>query len=365
MGLVSLQSMSEGNLEGSNLLVVESQGQLITIIQQVWPRLFQKFTELIVSASVGIASIEDEKMRESIFTAKIVETVKTQEEKQEFLKTLTPYLGGAIKPFAEMLVGSLYKFYFERYRNQRQVISEFDDVVVLLKRLGLLFPFLSLAVCPACNNFESVFSRFARFSPECPKCGTSWPVLMVNEFPESFASLKKANRDLPVFISAYLRSKSPLPVAVFPNAEFDLESGKAEVDVFIPHTATGIECKCYTNNIAVSESTINSEAGKIKQQIERYLALGLVRVAIITNYNDADAEKLRMRLTGELKQIRGLNEWKVLSSDLKAFAKFLDDESSKIGDAVKTSMQKEFEQRIAKQITESEKKGESMPEAGA
>lgn len=357
IGLVSLQGSAQGNLEGSDLLVAESQAQLLTIIQQVLPQLIQKFMEPIVAASIGIASIQDENQRESVFTARVVQTVKTQQENQEFLKTLTPYIGGAIKPLAEMLVGSLYKFYFERQRSQRQIIPEFDEVASSLKRLGLLSPFLTLAVCPACNNFESVFSRFARFIPRCPKCGSNWPVLTVNEFPDSFTALKKTNHDLPVFISAYLKSKSPLPIDVFPNAEVDLESGKAEIDVLIPHTATGIECKCYTNNIAVAETTINSEAGKLKHQIEKYAAIGLARVVVITNYNDADTGKLRARLKEELKQVEGLSEWKLLSGDLAAFAKFLDEESSKIGDSLTANMQKEFEGRMAKQVAEAEKSG--------
>jgi hypothetical protein len=358
IGLVLLQGSAHGNPQGGDLLVAESQGQLITILQHALPQFLQKFTEPIVSASLGIASIQDEKLRESIFTAKIVETVKTQQESQEFLKMLTRHIGGAIKPLAEMLVGSLYKFYLDRQRNQRQVISEFDDVVNLLTRLGLLSPFLTLAICPACNNYESVFSRFTRFSPGCPKCGSRWPVLTVSEFPESFSNLKKMNHDLPVFISAYLKSKSPLPVNVLPNAEVELESGKAEIDVLILDTATGIECKCYTNNVAVSESTIHSEAGKIKQQIDRYVALGLTRVVVITNYNDADTEKLRTRLKEELKQVKGLSEWKLLGSDLAAFARLLDEESKRISDAQTARMQTEFEQRIAKQMAQADEKKE-------
>ena len=111
---------------------------------------------------------------------------------------------------------------------------------------------------------------------------------------------------MPVFISAYLKSKSVLPIRVFPNVEVDLEPGKAEIDVLIEETSTGMECKCYTNNIAVAETTISSEAGKIRQQTENYVASGLTRVIIITNYCDANTMKLRTRLTEELKQIRGL-----------------------------------------------------------
>ena len=360
VGLVSLQGAVQGNLEGSDLLIAESGSQLISIIQQALPKFIQKLTEPIVSAAVGIASVEDESQRQSIFTAKIVSTISDEQDKQELLKVITPYIGGAIKPLAEMAVGSLYKFYFERQRNQRQMLTNFDDVLAALKRLGLISPFLSLALCPSCNNYEASFSRFAGVNPQCTKCGSSWPVLTVNEFPESFTTIKKSNHDLPIFISAYLKSKSALPINVFPNVEFDMEPGKAEIDVLIENTATGIECKCYTNNIAVAETTIGKEAGRIRKQIENYLALGLTRVIVITNYNDSDTEKLRGRLQEELKPFKSLSEWKLLGSDLTALARLLNEESSKIEAASNTKMQKEFEGRIAVQAAKVAK-GDTAP----
>ncbi|OGO05394.1 MAG: hypothetical protein A2Y91_05115 [Chloroflexi bacterium RBG_13_54_8] len=78
------------------------------------------------------------------------------------------------------------------------------------------------------------------------------------------------------------------------------------------------------------------------------MALGVKRVAIVTNYNDADTEKLRAMLKEAFKDIRGLAEWKVLNSDMTAFAKFLDDESERIGDALNTK----FKHRITKQLAE-------------
>ena len=351
-GLVSLQGATQGNIEGSDLLIAESETQLIAIIQQALPQFIEKLTGPIVSAAVGIASVKDESQRQSVFTAKIVSTISDEQEKQGLLKVITPYIGGMIKPLAEMSIGSLYKFYFERQHHQRQMLINFDDVVASLKRLDLISPFLSLAICPSCNNYEAVFSRFAGMNTRCPKCGSEWPVLMVNEFPAAFAALKKSNHDLPVFISAYLKSKSVLPIRVFPNAEVDLEPGKAEIDVLVEETSTGMECKCYTNNIAVAETTISSEAGKIRQQTESYVASGLTRVIIITNYCDSDTMKLRARLTEELKQIKGLREWKLLGFDLPTFAKMLNEESSNIEAALNAKIQKEFEGRMTKQLSE-------------
>lgn len=355
IGIVGLEVAEGGNIEGADLLVAQSQLQLFRIAQEVVPKYIQSFSESIGEAIVGVASIQDEEERQSILVARIAQKVRSQDEAIEFSKSLTPYIGGAIKPFAELLVGSLYKFYYEKHKAQHQIITEFEETVSSLKRLGLLAPFLSLALCPACNNYELVFSRSAKFAPNCAQCGSRWPVLTVNEFPQPFATLKKKSKDLPVFVSAYLKSKSPLPVEVFPNAEFNLRNGKVEVDVFVPDTATGIECKCYANNIAVTESTIKSEAGTIRHQIENYLATGITRVLVVTNYNDVDADKLKIRLIDQLKGVKGLQEWKVLGADLMKFAKALEEEANRLGEAVNRRWQQELERRIQKQLTEQNK----------
>lgn len=353
MGIVGLEVAAEGNDEGADFLISQSQLQLVTIGQEVLPKLLHAFYDPISEAAVGLASIQNEDERQSIFVDKIVQKVKSQEKTRELLKLFIPYIGAGIKPFCELLVGSLYKFYYERHKAQRQLITEFNKTVTSLKKVGLLAPFLSLALCPACNNYELAFSRSVKFSRGCTQCGSDWPVLTINEFPQPFAALKRSKRDLPVFISAYLRSKSLLPAEILPKAEFDLESGKrrrAEADVFIPDTATGIECKCYVNNIAVSDATINSEVGKINQQIENYLSLDLTRILVITNYNEVDAGKLDARLREQLRDAGSLEELKVASSDITRFIKLLDEEAVRLGDAVNKRWQQELGHRLAKQL---------------
>lgn len=332
--------------------------------------MIHAFSDSFVSASVEFASIESEEERQSIMTARFMDKAKSEDAK-EFFKQITPYVGGAIKPVSELLVGVLYKFFCDRNRDQHQAIPRFENVADSMRRLGLISPFLSLAVCPSCNNYEFIFSRSARFSPNCPKCGFVWPVLVVNELTPDFASLKMKNADLPVFISAYLKSKSPLLVQAFPNAEFSLESGRVEVDVFIPDTLTGIECKCHANNFAVTDSTISSEVGKTRKQIENYLKLGLTRVVVVTNYNDADANKLRAGLKDQLTELKQLKELIVLGSDLNAFVQFLDQESDKIEQAMSMQLKQQFDHRIATQLAEKEghrkrlkraKKGQDSPD---
>lgn len=353
IGIVTLTGPREGNIEGADLITSESQLQLMEIGKQIVPPFVHSFGDSIVSASVEFASIQNEEERQSIVTAKIMDKVNSGDTKR-LLKQITPYIGGAIKPVSELLVGILYKFLYDKHRDQQQAIPQFEEVVASMIRLGLTSPFLSLALCPSCNNYELVFSRSARSNSNCSKCGFAWPVLVLNELTPDFAFLKKKNADLPVFISAYLKSKSPFPVRAFPNAEFNLKAGKVEVDVFLPDTALGIECKCYANCVAVTDSTISSEAGKTKKQIENYLKLGLTRIVVITNYSEPDTNKLRIAIKDQFGELEGVKELLVLGRDLDVFTKFLDQECEKLEQATNMSLQQAFGHHIASQLTKKE-----------
>lgn len=96
MGIVALQGVQGGNIEGADLVISESQIQLIKVIQGVLPQFLEKFMEPIVSASVSIASIQDEKEKQSILAAMIVGKVKGEEETKQFGKIFMAYLGSAI-----------------------------------------------------------------------------------------------------------------------------------------------------------------------------------------------------------------------------------------------------------------------------
>jgi hypothetical protein len=128
-------------------------------------------------------------------------------------------------------------------------------------------------------------------------------------------------------------------VEVFPNAEFINDDKVVEMDVVIPCTSTGIECKCYANNLAVTRTALKSQTAQLKKQVLAYSALGLKRVFIITNYCDADANSINLALKEQLKGTRV--ECRVLSSDITEFTRFLDEESDRINNTVAKDLQKQ------------------------
>ncbi len=349
IGLVTVHGPSEGNSDGADLVAEQAKLKLISLGKEIMPQMLNVFGESIVSASVEVASIEKEEERQSMLTMRIMEKAKSEEFK-EFYEQMFRYAGGAIKPLSELMIGSLYKFLLERYKEQSQIVPQFNDVVASLRKLGLATPFLSLALCPSCNNYEFTFSRSARFQIDCPKCGSIWSIIIVHELLPEFASLKMKNQDLAAFISSYLKSKLPYPVQVQPNAEFKTKNGKIEVDVYIPDLETGIECKNYVNTMVVTNSTIKSESGKLRIQIENYLSLGIKKVVVVTNFNEDNTNKLGNSLKKLSAGMKGLEEIQVLGSDLIALTLFLDKMCQQIENTVNKRIQQGFDNRIKKQI---------------
>lgn len=349
IGLVTIQGPSEANSDGADLIIGQAKLQLVNVGKEVMPRMLNVFGEPMISASVEVASIESEEERQSMLTMRIMEKAKSDDFK-DFYEQMFRYAGGAIKPLSELMIGGLYKFLLERHKDQNQTVSQFNDVVASLRRLNLATPFLSLALCPSCNNYEFTFSRSVKTKTDCPKCGSVWTIINVHELIPEFASLKMKNNDLAVFISAYLKSKLPYPVQVYPNAEFKTRTGKIEIDVYIPDLQTGIECKNYINNMVVTDSTISSEIGKLRAQIENYLSVGIKKVVVVTNFSADITNKLGNSLKKITTNMKGLEEIQVLGSDLVALTLFLDKECEQIENAVNSRIQQGFDNRIKKQI---------------
>ena len=176
-----------------------------------------------------------------------------------------------------------------------------------------------------------------------------WSILTVDEFTPSFSTLKKENNDLPVFISAYLKSNQFKPTKIFPNAKIKIGDKKFEFDVLIKETSTGIECKCYENPLIISDNSIKSEVGKINKQIRNYKKLGLKKIVLITNLSCQNAEKFETEIKNGLSDIIPTSiELEVLGLDLENLYYFLEEEANKISKISSKDIEKEITKRIQK-----------------
>ena len=348
IGIISCYGPQE-NIEGTiEFLKSNTQTELALEVQKAFPEI-RKFIDPIISATMGIFSVESESEKESLFVAKFIEKLESEEKIEKLLNSLMPYIGNSIKPISELFVANLYELYFERYKNINFITPNIGENVALLRKLNVLTPFLSISICSTCMNYEFKFSKSITINENCPKCGSLWSILTIDEFTPSFSKLKKENNDLPVFISAYLKSNQFTPTKIFPNAKIKIGDKKNEFDVLIEETSTGIECKCYENPLIMSDNSIKSEVGKINKQIRNYKELGLKKIVLIINLSSQNVEKFEIEIKNGLNDIIPTSiELEVLGLDLEDLYDFLEEEAKKISEISSKNIEKEFTKRIQK-----------------
>ena len=351
IGVVSCFGPQDRLDEAVNFILSNAQSELLSTAQSAYSDLYKIFIEPVIFASIGIISVENESERQSLFIAKLIEKLGPEENIQGLLKPLMPYLGAGIKPLSELLVAVLYKFYYRKFQYLQLIVPNLNRVVESLRKFGVLTPFISISICAKCINYEFVFSKSLNINGNCPKCGCPWTVLTIDNFSPLFETLKKGNKDLPVFISSYLRSSQFFPIGVYPNADIEIPGQRIEVDVLIEETSTGVECKCYEDPLIISDNMIKSKAGDLCSQVENYLKAGIKRIFIITNLNSLNAvERLEQEIKSKL-NINGVifDEIKCLSSDIENLKKFLDEEAQKISAIRMGNITQELIARIQKQ----------------
>lgn len=344
IGIISCYGPLENIKDTIDFIKSNTQTELSLEVQKAFPKI-RNFIDPIISATVGIFSVESESEKESLFVAKFIEKFESEEKMEKLLNSLMPYIGNSIKPISELFVANLYELYFERYKNVNFIIPNIGENVALLRKLNVLTPFLCISICSTCMNYEFKFSKSININENCPKCGSLWSILTIDEFTPSFSTLKKENIDLPVFISAYLKSNQFKPTKIYPNAKI----GEFEFDVLIEETSTGIECKCYENPLIISDNSIKSEVGKINKQIRHYKELGLKKIVLITNLSCQNAEKFKNEMKNGLSDIIPTSiELEVLGLDLEVFYDFLEEEANKINEISSKDIEKEITNRIQK-----------------
>ena len=348
IGIISCYGPQE-NIEGTiEFLKSNTQTELALEVQKAYPEI-RKFIDPIISATMGIFSVESESEKESLFVAKFIEKLESEEKMDKLLNSLMPYIGNSIKPISELFVANLYELYFEKYKNINFIIPNIGENVALLRKLNVLTPFLGISICSTCMNYEFKFSKSIIINENCPKCGSLWSILTIDEFTPSFSKLKKENNDLPVFISAYLKSNQLTPTKIFPNAIIKIDDKKFEFDVLIKETSTGIECKCYENPLIISDNSVKSEVGKINKQIRNYKELGLKKIILITNLSYQNAEKFENEIRNGLSDIIPTSiELEVLGLDLEYLYSFLEEEANKISEISSKNIEKDITKRIQK-----------------
>lgn len=227
--------------------------------------------------------------------------------------------------------------------------EKYENMIISLRRLGLIEEKIQVSLCPECANYEFSISKGGSEKKFCPKCGHNWVTGILYTFENSFGDIKIDNSDLPIFISGYLRHKINCgclfrKIDVYSNASYQLENNAdVEVDVHIPEFNFGIECKVYEDIYApMTESRIGNLVGKLMPQIKRYEKLGIEKILIVTNLIENSTGQLQDALYKSLKKEKCSATVKILPGDPDTLLDNLNEISSKIINSINSKYSERY-----------------------
>jgi hypothetical protein len=246
---------------------------------------------------------------------------------------------------------------FETLREKRTNImtnllhpTGYEEMLDGLVKLRLVEPRIQASLCGKCGDYAVSISNTPQAIPKCPKCGFNWATLTLFVFAQAVAPLKVDNRDLPLFVSGYIRSKvtSLMPLGnsqIWPLAEFGASDNRVgEVDVAIPDLRLGIECKEFEDALApMTRSRLAGMAKDLEPQLARYMKLGFSRAMIVTNLSQKAAAKLAHALREKVPRLASREgALTVVPGTPELLLSALDSVANDISDVLKKEFTKRF-----------------------
>jgi len=246
------------------------------------------------------------------------------------------------KPFAQGVAVAFAREFLAVEEKQKQAMGkDYEDVVQNACKLEIVEPLLEVGICHNCKNWRLTLSEYPERQLQCPYCQEEWLDITLLVFKDFYQELKKQNKDLPIFISAYLKSKATHPISVYPLVP--IKEKRGDIDVYVRESAVGIECKCFQDPHVITRNKLDSEAGNIKKQVEQYFKIGLKRVILVTNLSEPDSERLHKILKEKYSQ-----DVKVLSGEIDQLLKALTELAKEADECYKANFTERFQKGLGR-----------------
>lgn len=340
--LISQKGSIEGIEESIDLLTGRSQTRLMPLVIDVAKMFLPK---LLYSAKETLPETI-EKSDEAQNTAALGKMVMGAMPELEKLQSTGPklLLRGAFS-ISDLIAASVFKTLTEMRTAQTScgiIEADYEHMIDALSRLDVIEPILQVSICPKCTNYQLTVSTCPTLKTTCPKCGEDWTTQTIHMFKGQLSRIKAENRDLPLFISSYLKQKTSFStifgeIRIHPNAQVETrtDTGKetVEIDVYLPDFKMGIECKTQTApTTPMTNDRLGGMTGDItNKHIKKYVKADIENVFIVTNLPQTQTQKLETALKGSIKEQNiKLKALRVIPGDIETLLQFLDGLANKI-----------------------------------
>ena len=168
----------------------------------------------------------------------------------------------------------------------------------------IIEPWMQASFCKPCDHYELHYFSSTKKSIACHKCGGELPVIRIFRLDIGFEKHKFKHKDLPIFISKYILKRKPDADVVLSQKMKDSNNKDlGDIDIYIPSTKTGIECKIFFNREPQGEQFENYE-NSVLNSLKNYSNMSNIeRLIVITNLSEYNAKQLENELPSKLKEM--------------------------------------------------------------
>ena len=205
--------------------------------------------------------------------------------------------------FTEGITADILFNCIEKYRKQ----NKFFDSKKIIDQLSheqvhIIEPWIQAAVCGYCHNFELILATYPKKESACSLCARPLSICRIYGLEPDIEIHKKRNKDLPLLVKAYFSKKLPQEDIITSHKLLKEDSKEldSDVDVYIPATKTGIECKLFVNP-SPQGSQFDSAKGELVKAFEIYNKHGIKRLIGLTNLNEPESKELEKYILEKLK----------------------------------------------------------------
>jgi len=192
---------------------------------------------------------------------------------------------------AYILYGCLQKYQSQhKFFDNKKILDQLSH-----SALDLIEPWIQVGVCGFCHHFELLAATYPKKDSNCAYCDRELSICRIYGLNKDFELHKKNNKDLPLFIQAYVLDNIPEEIDVkLSHKMIDQDTKKinGDIDVYVPTTKTGIECKLFVNTTPQGNQ-FESFKAEILNSFIKYSNFGITRLIAITNLSKAEAQLIK------------------------------------------------------------------------
>jgi len=228
---------------------------------------------------------------------------------------------------------SLLHLCMSKFKDQNELFKNPEIIRQLSHpKLEIITPISQISVCGACHNFEILLSTYPKRDTTCSKCSRDVLTARIFKLNDDYEVHKTRNKDLPLFATHYISRKTSNNQAIcsFKISNRDNSSIEGDIDVYVPLTKTGMECKLYSSSDPQG-GIFEGKKGEIATDFIKFGKFGIRRFIALTNLSESKAEELQKSLEKKL-QAEGIHYdlIRIGYNSVKDLLSILDNEVSEI-----------------------------------